>query len=147
MDDKWNERFIKLAKEVATWSKENTQVGAVIVDIDTKKVLSTGFNGLPVSLNDDCLCVLEQSDKSVIVQHAEHNALEHLSKSDWNKNLAIYVTKTPCRLCAIKLAISHANIKELYYIPTEDKSFNERYGTSESLDYLRAQNIQVLELK
>jgi dCMP deaminase len=41
---KWDERYLALAKEVSTWSKDpSTQVGAVTVG-SKKEVLSQGFN-------------------------------------------------------------------------------------------------------
>jgi dCMP deaminase len=50
--NKWDERYLSLAKEIATWSKDpSTQVGAVIVG-SKKEVLSQGFNGFPRNIND-----------------------------------------------------------------------------------------------
>ncbi len=146
MLNKWDYRFTNLAKEVSSWSKEGKQVGCIIVDSNTNKVLSTGYNGLPKSLKDTCLPVLSKDDKSVLVLHAEHNALEHLSKEDYNKDLALYVTKTPCKLCAIKIFNSYANIKRVYYIPSNNASFNERYNSQESLDYLESNGIQTIPI-
>ncbi|VVM20888.1 dCMP deaminase (EC [uncultured Gammaproteobacteria bacterium] len=49
---KWDERYLALAKEVSTWSKDpSTQVGAVTVG-SKKEVLSQGFNGFPRNIND-----------------------------------------------------------------------------------------------
>ena len=46
MDEKWDDRFIELANFVASWSKDpSTQVGAVIANSNTKRVVSMGFNG------------------------------------------------------------------------------------------------------
>jgi dCMP deaminase len=53
MTKKWDKRFMELAKQVSTWSKDkSTGVGAVIVN-DKKKVLSLGFNGFPRGVDDD----------------------------------------------------------------------------------------------
>ena len=44
--DKWDYRFMEMAKLVATWSscyQPNRQVGAVIVK--DKRILTTGYNG------------------------------------------------------------------------------------------------------
>ena len=50
--DKWDERYLALAAEIATWSKDpSTQVGAVTVG-SKKEVLSQGFNGFPRGIND-----------------------------------------------------------------------------------------------
>ena len=46
-DDKWDRRFLELADQIATWSKDpNRGVGAVIVS-GAKQIVATGFNGLP----------------------------------------------------------------------------------------------------
>ncbi|MEC8672013.1 MAG: CMP deaminase, partial [Candidatus Thermoplasmatota archaeon] len=44
---KWDQRFLELAKQISTWSKDpSTQVGCVVVGPD-REIRSTGFNGLP----------------------------------------------------------------------------------------------------
>lgn len=145
--NKWDYRFISLTKEVASWSKEGKQVGCVIVDSHTHKVLSTGFNGLPKYMNDDCLSTLSKEDKAVIVYHAEHNALEHLSPTDYNKEVDLYVTKTPCMLCSIKMVHAHVNIKRIFYIPSENEEFNKRYNVQASLDYLNQNGIETIPIQ
>ena len=50
---KWDERFLALAHHISLWSKDpSTQVGCVIVDPLNRRVISTGFNGLPVGVED-----------------------------------------------------------------------------------------------
>ena len=50
---KWDERFLRMAKEVSTWSKDpSTKVGAVGVDIN-RRIKCTGYNGFPRSIRDD----------------------------------------------------------------------------------------------
>ena len=50
--DKWDIRFIGLAKHVSQWSKDpSTQVGAVIVD-QKHRVISLGFNGFARGVRD-----------------------------------------------------------------------------------------------
>ena len=49
---KWDERFLELAKQIASWSKDpSTQVGCVVVGPD-REIRSTGFNGLPRGIED-----------------------------------------------------------------------------------------------
>ena len=46
--DKWDHRFMEMAKLVGTWAscfQENRHVGAVIVR--DKRILTTGYNGAP----------------------------------------------------------------------------------------------------
>lgn len=50
--EKWDRRFLELAKQVSTWSKDpSTKVGAVLVNED-KHVVGMGFNGFPVGVAD-----------------------------------------------------------------------------------------------
>ena len=54
--NKWQRRFFDLAALVAAWSKDpSSQVGAVIVD-DRKRIVSVGFNGLPIGVHPILLC-------------------------------------------------------------------------------------------
>ena len=47
---KWDVRFLELAKQIASWSKDpSTQVGCVVVGPD-REIRSTGFN----DSNADC---------------------------------------------------------------------------------------------
>ena len=44
--NKWDKRFLEMAKLVASWSKDpSTQVGAVAVR--NRTVIAQGYNGLP----------------------------------------------------------------------------------------------------
>ena len=50
--DKWDNRYLRLAKEVSTWSKDpSTKVGAVAVL--NGSVLAQGYNGFPRYILDD----------------------------------------------------------------------------------------------
>jgi dCMP deaminase len=52
MSQKWDLRFLELAKHIAAWSKDpSTQVGCVVVGAD-REIRSTGFNGLPRGIED-----------------------------------------------------------------------------------------------
>ena len=49
---KWKIRYLKLAKHIASWSKDpSTQCGAVIVNPDNE-IISVGFNGFPRGIED-----------------------------------------------------------------------------------------------
>jgi deoxycytidylate deaminase len=50
--EKWDRRFLELAKQVSTWSKDpSTQVGAVLVN-DLLQVVGMGYNGFPRGVED-----------------------------------------------------------------------------------------------
>ena len=53
LNDVWDSRFLRIAQEVSTWSKDpSTKVGAVIVD-NRNRVVSMGYNGFPQRVADD----------------------------------------------------------------------------------------------
>lgn len=98
--DKWLTNLVNLAREVASWSKdESTKVGAVITTSDGKP-LSWGFNGFPMGISDD----VEHSDRNErplkyrYTCHAERNALDLAASSVVNATMT--VTLSPCTECA-----------------------------------------------
>ena len=79
--DKWDERYLSLAAEVATWSKDpSTQVGAVTVG-SKKEVLSQGFNGFPRGIHDTDERYNDRETKYKFVVHAEMNAIYNATYS------------------------------------------------------------------
>lgn len=96
--NKWDKRFLNLAKEVASWSKDpSTQVGAVIAD-ENHRIVSLGFNGFPQGVDDDGR--LENRElKYEITVHAEANAVLFAGKVLDNCTCYIYPLP-PCSRCA-----------------------------------------------
>lgn len=73
--DKWDRRFIDLAKHVASWSKDpSTQTGAVIVD-KNRRVVSVGYNGLSQGVKDLPERLNNRDIKYKIIVHCERNAI------------------------------------------------------------------------
>ena len=97
--DKWTGRMLRLAKEIASWSKDpSTKVGAVITTEDGKPI-SWGFNGMPMGVNDTVPERHERPYKYKWMCHAERNAMDLAP----NGNLAgstMFVTFSPCSACA-----------------------------------------------
>ena len=101
MIDKWDERFLKLAEEVSTWSKDpSTQVGCVIVDPDTNRIMGVGFNGFPRGMCDHECLYSDRETKYSRTVHAEVNAVLNSQKTE---DCAAYVTAPPCTNCALVL--------------------------------------------
>jgi dCMP deaminase len=78
--NKWDKRFISLAKEISTWSKDpSTQVAAIAVK--DKRVIATGYNGLPKKLTDSKKILEDREKKLANTVHAEmnmiYNAVNH----------------------------------------------------------------------
>lgn len=120
---KWDEYFMGVALLSAQRSKdENTQVGACIVN-DDRKILSVGYNGMPIGCNDEDMPWDRHGDsletKYLYVCHAELNAILN-NDSGSLKGAIIYVTLFPCNECT--KAIIQSGIKEIVYL--SDKYHN-----------------------
>lgn len=95
---KWDARFIRLAEEVATWSKgPRTCVGAVIVRPD-RSIAALGYNGAPRGYNDDDFLAMPREDQHKTVIHAEANAI--LSARASVAGCTLYASMLPCAQCA-----------------------------------------------
>ena len=100
--NKWDERYLALAKEISTWSKDpSTQVGAVTVG-SKKEVLSQGFNGFPRGINDSAERYNDRQTKYKFVVHAEMNAIYNATYSGTSLDGAtLYIYGLPiCSECA-----------------------------------------------
>lgn len=72
--NKWDLRFLNMAKLVSTWSKDpSTQTGAVIVR-SNKTVAGVGFNGFPQGMPDNPELYANRDVKYSRVVHCEVNA-------------------------------------------------------------------------
>jgi dCMP deaminase len=79
--NKWYKRYLRLAAEVATWSKDpNTQVGAVVVG-SKGQILSQGYNGFPRGISDSNKRLNDRDIKLSLIVHAEMNAIFNASYS------------------------------------------------------------------
>ena len=95
---KWHRRFLDVAGLVADWSKDpSTRVGAVIVD-DERRIVSTGYNGLPRGVPDLPDYLEDRSLKYPMIIHAEHNAVLTARERDL-RNCTLYATHAPCSRC------------------------------------------------
>ena len=114
----WDEYFMGVSKLSAMRSKDpNTQVGACIVGKD-KRILTIGYNGLPLGMSDDENIWERDGDelhqKYTYICHAEENAiLNYRGNFGALENSTIYVSLFPCNNCAKMIAQS--GIKEVVY--------------------------------
>lgn len=94
---KWERRFLNLAREVSSWSKDpSTRVGAVLVRPD-HTVAGIGFNGLAPGVDDSRASDREFKIASVI--HAEENAILS-SRDSALSECGLYVWGlAPCAHC------------------------------------------------
>ena len=122
----WDQYFMGIAMLSAERSKDpHTQVGACIVD-DNNKILSVGYNGMPVGCKDDSMPwgkvgkALE--NKYFFVCHAELNAILNYGGGSL-QGAKCYSTLFPCNECA--KAIIQSGIKEIIYL-------SDKYSDTES---------------
>lgn len=109
----WASRFLRLALEVASWSKDpKGGVGAVLVD-ERKRVIGLGFNGFPDRIADDPALLADPEAKLPRMIHAEMNAVLNATRSVHGSTLL--TTLTPCAECA-KLIIQ-AGVVAVYRLP------------------------------
>lgn len=119
----WDEYFMGIALLSAQRSKDpGTQVGACIVGQDNK-ILSMGYNGMPIGCKDDDMPWDREGDplntKYLFVCHAELNAILNHGRTGLD-GAKVYTTLFPCNECA--KAIIQSGIKEVIYL--DDKYAN-----------------------
>ena len=112
----WDEYFMGIALLSAMRSKDNnSQVGACIVSPENK-ILSLGYNGMPIGCNDDDMPWEREGDdletKYMYVCHSELNAILNSPNHDL-RGSRMYVTLFPCNECA--KAIIQSGIREIIY--------------------------------
>ena len=98
--DKWDNRFVRIALEVSSWSKDpGTKVGAVLVS--DRRILATGYNGFPTNISDSLERYNDREVKLSLTVHAEVNAILNAAKNGASTDSStLYVTFPPCVSCA-----------------------------------------------
>lgn len=124
---KWDEYFMGIALLSAERSKDpNTSVGACIVS-DDNKILSVGYNGMPMGCSDDEYPWEREGSpletKYVYVCHAEMNAILNYTGTHM-KGAKVYVTLFPCNECT--KALIQKGITEIIYMC-------DKYSTSDTV--------------
>ena len=99
---KWDVRYLNLAKEVSTWSKDpSSKIGAVAVG-SKGQVLSQGYNGFPRGIFDGGARLKDRELKYKYIVHAEQNLIYNATYNGVSLDGAtLYVTGLPvCSECA-----------------------------------------------
>lgn len=122
MITKWDNKFIELAKNISTWSKDpSTKIGAVAVG-DKRQILATGYNGFPRGIKDysDRLETRETKYKYTI--HGEMNCIYNATFNGVSLDgSSLYVYGLPvCSECA--KGIIQVGIKQVFMCYPEDIS-------------------------
>lgn len=141
----WDEYFMGVALLSSMRSKDpNTQVGACIVSSD-HKILSMGYNGLPLGCSDDEFPWAREGDplesKYFYTTHSELNAILNYRGGSLD-GATIYVTLFPCNECA--KAIIQSGIKKIVY---QCDKYDEEPNVIASKRMLRAAGVVMQEYK
>jgi len=108
----WEEYFMTLALVASLKSKDpSTQVGAVIIDDKSRKLVSSGYNGFPRYI-DDSQIPQTRPEKYLYVVHAELNAILHAARE--LTGCSLYATVFPCSDCM--KTIVQTGIKRVVYL-------------------------------
>jgi dCMP deaminase len=116
LSDKWDRRFVKLAKLVSTWSKDKAKVGAVVA-VERDGAIALGFNGFPVGIKDDYR-LKEKKRKNKMIIHAEENALRIAGNRAGGATLYVF-GKPICGSCA--RMIIQARVSRIVSMDPEDE--------------------------
>lgn len=142
--EKWDKRFLDLAKHIAQWSKDpSSKVGAVIVRPD-KSVCSVGFNGFPQSMPDTEILYTTREEKLSRVIHSEINAL--LFSREPVKGYTMYVALMPCDRCFVTM-VQAGIVRFVCPKPTEQQ--NERWGAAfeKTRQFARECGVELIEVE
>lgn len=113
-------QYLRLADFIASeFSKDpSTKVGAVIIN-DRRQVLSHGYNGYPIGVED--INLEDRSYKYPRVVHAEINAILNANSS--LRGSTLYCTLAPCSTCAG--AIIQSGVEYVFHI---QENYDSRPG-------------------
>ena len=137
----WDEYFMGVAMLSGMRSKDpNTQVGCCIVSQDNK-ILSMGYNGLPMGCSDDEFPWARDGEplvtKYLYVTHSELNAILNYRGGSL-EGAKLYVSLFPCNECA--KAIIQAGIRRLVY---DSDKYNGTPSTIASRKMLSAAGVDI----
>ncbi len=138
MDEKWDRRFLDLAEMIASWSKDDsTKVGCVITTPD-RRIISTGYNGIPRHLSDDKEKFPERwdrnQDKYSFFEHAERNAIYNAAYAGVKlQGSTLYTSLAPCMDCV--RGIIQSGIHRVVW----DKQKTAEYAGTRRLDLSKSQ--------
>ncbi|MBQ4089374.1 MAG: cytidine/deoxycytidylate deaminase family protein [Clostridia bacterium] len=123
--DKWDKRFMEVAKLVSSWAscyQTDRKIGAVIVK--EKRILTTGYNGAPAGVKT-CVergeCLRKKlgipsgtRHEMCYAIHAEQNAIIQAAKLGVSiEGATLYCTHQPCIICA--KMIVNSGIERIVY--------------------------------
>lgn len=127
----WNDRYLNLAKEISTWSRDpSRKIGAVAVG-SKGQILAQGFNGFPRGINDTDERLNNREEKYKYIVHAELNVIYNATYNGISLDGAkLFVYGLPiCSECA--KGIIQVGIKSVFM--KTDKPIPDNWSESHRL--------------
>lgn len=131
----WGNRYLGLAKEISTWSKDpSRKIGAVAVG-EKGQILAQGYNGFPRGILDSADRYNDRPTKYKYVVHAEMNVVYNATFNGVSLNGArLFVYGLPvCSECAkgiIQVGIQSVTIFSEVEVP---EIWNDSWVTTQSM--------------
>lgn len=123
----WDRRYLRLAREIASWSRDpSTSVGAILVDAQ-HIALATGHNGFTSGLRDTPERLNNRETRLKLTLHGEENCLINAGKAGHAVlGATCYVWPlAPCVSCASKLV--QAGVRTIVTV-TASPALTSRWG-------------------
>lgn len=135
-DTKWDTRYISLAREISSWSRDpSRKIGAVAIS-PKGQVLATGYNGFPRGIEDSQERYNDRKIKYSYVVHAEMNCIYNATYNGVSLDgSSLYVWGLPiCSECA--KGIIQVGIKKVVWDTDQNEIpdiWNESLKLTESM--------------
>ena len=113
ISQKWDLRYLDLAKHISTWSKDpSTKIGSIAIG-KNGQVLSQGYNGFPRGVMDSTERLKDREKKLARVVHAEMNVIYNASANGVTlKGSTLYIHGLPC-CCDCAKGVIQVGIKRV----------------------------------
>jgi dCMP deaminase len=102
LSNKWDIRYMELARQISSWSKDpSKKIGAVVIG-ENGQVLAQGYNGFPRGISDNDSMYENKVTKYQHVVHAEMNCIYNATYNGTSLDGAtMYIHGLPvCSECA-----------------------------------------------
>tara|TARA_B100001093_G_scaffold216019_1_gene207301 strand:+ start:428 stop:874 length:447 start_codon:yes stop_codon:yes gene_type:complete len=130
LSNKWDKRYMELAKVISTWSKDpSKKIGAIAIG-SKGQVLAQGFNGFPRGIDDADDRLNDRETKYKYVVHAEMNLIYNATFNGISLDgSTVYIYGLPlCSECAKGLI--QVGIKRIVMSRDSLENIDERWQES-----------------
>ena len=137
--------YLRCAYEVARLSSDpSSQVGALIIDPDTKAIVSSGYNDIPRRVDKISNWRWQKPEKYKWVEHAERNAIFNACAAGPSCDGSIMVCPWACCVDCAR-AIIQSGIRALYVHQAAMEKTPKRWSESiqEAWDMLREAGVSI----